>query len=273
MTLNFEQRRDHHAIGQFDASLVFFRSLSATAFARAVSELENYAKENDLPVPINRQVIQFNFSGHSQVDSTPPQQAGWQRFASNGEIEMVVVLDDNSILFSCRKYETWEKMMPRIIEVFSRLSRHFLIEVPAITRFQVNYANEFRCTSEVFNSGQEIFRTNTPWLVPAIANTTDAWHSNCGQFESVTKMRRRLVNIQCASRRQGDPSFEHSISFVEATLSVAEAYDIPGESPLIVPLETVEEVLTGHFDAAHSREKELLRELISDDYLQLMKVK
>lgn len=271
MSLAFEQRRDKHAIGQFDASLFFFQPANASTFARAVSELEGYARENDLPAPINRQVFQFDLGQPESVQSFSPQSAGWQRYASTGEVETAVVLDENGIHFTCRNYSSWKEMLPRIVQFFVRVGTPILAEVPAITKFQINYQNQFRCVDLSGESGAEIFREKNGWVAPYIFRFQDAWHSNSGAFEGIEKQYRRLINVNCSCRKQKEVGQAEQFTYVDANLLVAECYDIPEESPLVIPQQLFKKVLLENFDNAHTREKEVLRELISDEYLALMK--
>ena len=271
MALAFEQRRDNHAIGQFDASLFFFQSANPSTYAQAVSELGHYAKANDLPAPINRQIFQLDLGNPNALKSSSPQLAGWQRFASDGEIETAVALDNNAVHFTSRRYSTWQDMLPRIVDFFEKVGSSLLSEVPAVTKFQLNYQNQFRATSSKAFRASEVFRGGNGWIAPHVKNFPDNWHSNSGAFEDITQSFRRLINVNCSCTKQIELGRPEPLAYVDAHILVAQCYDVPNESPLVIPAHLFERILIENFDEAHSREKQVLHELISDDYLALMR--
>lgn len=268
MPLKFEQRRDRHAIGEFSAAVTFFQPVSANTMAKAVTELAAYARENNLPAPVNTQVFTFAVG-----QATPPsaqQVAGWQRFSSAGEPEVTVTCDEVSIHFATRTYSSWAEIRPILSAYFARISQHYVSEVPAITGFQIRYLNEFRNVNAEFDPGTELFRAPNDCIIPNVARFRDAWHSHCGWFETVSQNRRRLVNVNVDCKVGTIPQVSHPVTTLGVSLLVSERYDVPNESPLVIPVGELEAHITEHLDDAHSREKAVLAELFADDYLKLM---
>lgn len=266
----FKQRRPRHAITEFSAAMSFFQPLTPPTFAKAVNELRAYASESNLPAVINRQVISFPAGTPQGPVSFQP--AGWQRFAANGEPEVTVLCDEGTIQFSTRNYSTWVEIRETLANFFERLSRIYASEVPAVTAFQIAYLNEFDKEAPGFNSGAEVFRENSEWLVPNVSRFEDAWHSHVGWYERVSINRRRLVNVNAANKTQASPITSEPLTVVSSLFLIAEKYDILGESPLIIPLNLLRQQIVNHLDEAHEREKEILKQVVSDPYLRHMGV-
>lgn len=271
MGMTFEQRREHHAIGEFTATVRFFKALSGNTFARAAAELAAYASAHKLPAPVTRQVISFQLDQTgATAPITTPQIAGWQRFAPTGEPDVTILCDDSSIQYVTRTYTSWIEIREVLADFFCQIGEIYTSEVPAVTSFQLQYLNEFRDTSESFNPGQELFRSENDWIIPNVSRFQDAWHSHCGSFEQLSEQHRRLINVNVDCRRQPFPGLAHPASLISLLILVAENFDVPGEQPLIVPPNLLRQQLLENFDSAHTREKAILSELLVDQYLEKM---
>lgn len=270
MSLEFEQRRKKHAIGQFNAVVTFFRPLSSNGFASAAKALSEYASENNLPALLNQQVLTFEIGlGGQPTSFQQPQTAGWQRFAADGEVEQTISCDQNSVTFSTRNYPTWVELKPGLVDFFSRMSHVFFTEVPAISTFQITYINEFRRLSASSDGSNGLFRNGSQWIVPNHERFTDSWHSHAGGFEDISDNHRRLVNVNVDYTKQITDVAQFQ-SFLSAIIVVSENYDLPNQPPLIVPVDHLETEIERNLENAHRREKEVLAELFSDQYLNLM---
>lgn len=142
MALNYQLRREKHAIGEFIATLKFSAAVSAPTFAKIVPLLNEAAKELDLPAPMNVQV--FNVAFGTPQMPPPPSGTGFQRFAANGEIACSLWCDGDSISLTFRDYDRWKYILPKIVKTFSKIVPGYMAQVPAIHSFAVQYLNEFR---------------------------------------------------------------------------------------------------------------------------------
>lgn len=260
-----------HAIGEFSASIAFFRPLSGNAFGRASSALSDYAASNGIPAPVNQQVVTVEFGVQGVVPTVnQPPSAGWQRFAPNGEADLTVSCDLQSIHYVSRNYTKWVEVRDQLADFFVQVGSAYLSEVPALSTIQIRYTNEFRSVTSEPRSADELFRESNVWLVPALSRFKDAWHSHMGAFEDISGNHRRLINVNVDCQRQKSPDRDLPSTYITNLIIVSENYDVPGEKPLVIPPQLFREVLLHNLDSAHAREKDILRELYSDPYLELM---
>lgn len=268
MTLAFKQRRDHHAIGDFRAEIGFFRSVGASTFAKVVLEMEAYARENKLPASLNQQVIAIELSPSQSVQSQP--HSGWQRFSSDGQVEIAIVCHDSGLQYIKRDYSSWPQVRAELAIFFERMCTIYMAEVPAVISFSLSYLNQFRTQNSLYNSGQELIREGTGWVVPNIARFEDAWHSHTGCFELLADNERRLINVNVDCTQQSLPNKDTLETYISVLIAIAQRYDILGKSPLVIPPNLIKEQILGNFDKAHEKEKQVLAEIFSDPYLQMM---
>lgn len=268
MGLNYDIRRPNHAIGEFTATLTFFGSVGAPTFARVQPLLAEVAKQLDLPATMNIQVLNFSFGNNSAPP--PPTGTGYQRFAGNGEVACSLWCDASSITLTVRDYKRWEIELANIINAFSQIAPAYMVEVPAIHSFTVQYLNEFRAKDEVTRIASELFKRNNGWVYPRAFENSEPWHCHVGEFLKAEPPSRLLVNVNCDASLASIPPEQIVKHYVKVLILVAKHYDLPGIGPLIAKIEDLEQILRKNFDSIHDVEKKLLREIISDDYLEIM---
>lgn len=265
--MKFEKRREHHAIGEFAAVMRFFRPLDAEPYSKVVGELRAFAEENRLPAPLTGTTFMFDLSGGSPQAQPSIQTAGWQRFAPDGEPELTIMCEPQEISYISRRYTTWADMLPKICGFLSRIAPFYIETVPGVSAFQVRYLNEFRSLSSAADSGKEIFREDSRWLPGTFKSFSDAWHSHVGAFEDVSAQSRRLVNVNVDCKTALVESQDHPATLLNLLFIVAQNFDLLGMPPLILEKSNLSDNIRLHLDALHTREKELLSEVLSDQYL------
>ena len=134
MKLHFELRREHHAIGEFTASLHFFQAVSAATFTGVTERLRELSTELDLPSPAPVQIFEFTVGpqGASGSAGGPKSALGFQRFSKEGEIAESLSCEADSITYVLRDYTVWEEVAPKLESIFSKLASEYIKEVPAI---------------------------------------------------------------------------------------------------------------------------------------------
>jgi len=268
MPLNYDLRREAHAIGEFSASLNFSNQVNVNTFANVVPLLKNAADSLNLPAPMNMQVLNFGI-GNFPVQ-LPTAGSGFQRFASNGEIACSLWCDQTSITLTVREYDRWHNILPSIVKTFSSIAPAYIAEVPAIRSFSLQYLNEFRARDASIRSAAEIFRPQSKWISPFAFESDEPWHCHIGQFIPTELGYRNLVNINCDVATAQFPPEQATRNYAKALILAACHYDLPDVGPLIAHLDTISDVIRVNFDAAHTLEKKLLGEIISDGYLAIM---
>jgi len=268
MALNFKLRRDAHAIGEFTATLAFSRSVSVRAFAKVIERLKEAAKTLDLPAQMNVQV--FNIPVGPTTEPPPPGGLGFQRFASNGEIECSLWCDSDNISLTLRNYDRWHMVLPKIVEALVHIAPAYMAEVPAIRAFQVQYLNEFASKNSAEGVTAEIFRPDSRWIAPFSYSSAQPWHCHVGQFLPFDDKSRFLININCDVAPLPWPINPMTRNYVKVLILASRQYDLPSKGPLVTTTEKLSDVLNENFNTAHSLEKKLLSEIIADEYLDQM---
>lgn len=268
MALNFKLRRDAHSISEFNAVLVFSNSVSMHAFARVIEQLKTAAADLDLPAQMNVQVVNFTLP-NGQMPPPPPG-LGFQRFARDGEIACSLWCDADGIRLTIRDYDRWHNVFPKLLQAFLTIAPAYMSEVPAIKVCQVQYLNEFASNETAEISASEIFRSGSPWMAPFSANIAQPWHCHVGQFMPADDRSRYLLNVNFDVAPQPYPPTPVTRNFVKLLILVSRQYDLPGKGPLVLAVDELRAALEENFNSAHSLEKRLLSEIISDDYLDVM---
>lgn len=268
MTLQYDLRRQHHAIGEFQASLHFFQPVSASTFSLVTEALRKLAEELDLPAPSPVQVFQFMIGPQGPApSSTLGGGLGFQRFSKEGEVAESISCDANSITYVLRDYSLWEEVSPKLVRILTTLSACYIKEVPAIESIRLQYLNEFKSTSAEVKSAAELFREGSRWVAPLGYQVTEAWHCHVGVFVPHDANERRLVNVNCDISPTVDPTTNQSRILAKVLIMAGCFFNVPGGKPLIVPTDKLEGVLREKLDQAHKLEKDVLRDLVTDSYL------
>lgn len=271
MALNYELRREpHHAIGEFSAIIRFANGISASTFAKVVGELNQVAKELDLPAPVNLHSVTIAIGNSNGPKPEPINSTGFQRFASNGEVACALVCDAETITFTLRDYERWDKVLPVLTNQIARLAAIYATQVPAVRSFLVQYLNEFRAKGPHIMLTDELFKGESRWLAPIGRYNEHPWHCHVGEFQNADVNYRHLVNVNFDispnTFTQGHPP----LNYAKLLILAANQYDLPNAGPLIVDVDNIAGEIERNFNTAHSLEKRLLNEIISDEYIALM---
>ncbi|WP_324806608.1 hypothetical protein SH584_09485 [Sphingomonas sp. LY29] len=272
MSLNFELRREHHAIGEFTASLNFFQPISAPTFAVVTSALKEVAQGLNLPASVPVPSFQFTVEMQGSPGVVPPQiqsnGVGFQRFSPEGEIAEFLSCSPSAITYVLRDYTVWEEVGAKVVEIFSRLAASYVKEVPAIESVRVQYQNEFRSLIGSPLSAAELFRADNGWVAPIACQSMEAWHSHVGVYIPHSEIERRLVNVNCDISPLQFPGEGVPRTLAKVLVFCGCFFNVPGKQPLILSGEELVSTLRTKFDEAHDLEKLVLGEVISDPYLR-----
>ena len=272
MTLNYDIRRETHAIGEFSATLKFAGPVGTQAFANVLVRLKEAADRLELPAPMNFQVLNFAI-GDPNIPMPPPiamNGGGFQRFLPNGEIACSLRCDPDSIIFSLREYDRWHHVLPKIVETFAAIGEAYLSEIPAVRSFGVQYLNELRSKTAEHRDATELFKSESKWIASFASGSDEAWHCHVGQFLQTGENQRYLVNVNCDIAPNIGPGEQAAHNYVRVLILAVRNYDLPDFGPLMVDVENFASAIESNFNDAHSLEKCILGQVISDDYLAIM---
>jgi uncharacterized protein (TIGR04255 family) len=193
---------------------------------------------------------------------------GFQRFSKDGEVAESISCDPNSITYVLRDYSVWEEVSPKLIEIFSELTSEYIREVPAIQSIALQYLNEFRSAATPSHNAAELFREGSKWIAPLAFDGSEAWHSHVGIYIPHDANERRLVNVNCDIAPANLPGTNEVRTLAKILLLSGCFFNVPGGKPLIVPAQQLKDVIANKLNEAHKLEKDILRELVTDSYLE-----
>lgn len=266
MTTPFEPVAGKHAIELCVAGVIFPQPIGDEAFA-AVSELaQTVARDNDLPrisnLSIPEALINIGFP------AITPANGGLvlQRFAADGNIDAELRCERQSIVLRTRNYNRWADLQAYIERVLLPFIRIYTSEIPAIHSVRLQYDDRF---NRPMNSPKvctaAMFRNDTRWLAISDRNTIEYWHSHNGIFISEGGSRRELVNVNATVNEFAVPA--GVTDSVSLSIMVGKFYDIIGQPPLVVESAQSGEEVLKLLIACHDRHKEILAEVLTDEYL------
>lgn len=270
MALNYDIRREKHAIGEFSAIINFAGGVSASTFSMVLAALKPVAKNLDLPAPINIQTVNIAFGGPAGAQSQPVSGAGFQRFATTGEIACALVCDANSITFTLREYERWHDILPLLTEQIGSIAAAYASEVPAIRSFLLQYQNEFRANSPHVWNTDELFKQDSRWLAPIAKSSEQPWHCHVGTFSEANGSFRSLVNVNFDVSPHVFLAGEAPRNYVRVLVLASNQYDVPTVGALVVSPDNIASEIERNFNLAHALEKKVLNEIMSDAYIAIM---
>jgi uncharacterized protein (TIGR04255 family) len=273
MSLNFQLRRKNHAIGEFTASVHFFQPIGASTFASVSDVLRKISSDLDLPAPVPVQVLNLMVGPPGASITPAPQMGGtlgFQRFSKEGEVEESIACDADSIIYVLRDYTVWEDVFPKLLGLMSELASQYIKEVPALQSIRLQYTNEFRGHSAKTKSAAELFLKNARWVAPLAYESNDAWHSHVGLYIPRNAEERYLVNVNCDIAPRKFPGEQKRRSVAKVQIMAGCFFNIPGRKPLIVSPKDITSALKRKFREAHTLEKGVLREIISEPYVMAM---
>ena len=271
MTISFALRRGHHAINQFGASLNFFQPVSASLFATLLARVQEIARREDLPAPVNRQMIQFNVGLGTPIPSQVSS-IGFQRFLPNGETDLALIVDNMSITVESNNYQGWEKISSFLLSVFNEIGLIFLTEMPLVRSIGIQYQNEFRAISSQIRSANEIFNSRSPWIAPFYLSSEDIWHCHVGVFQPTSENSRDLIQVNTDNVYQKVAPLNEDMLYSRVLVAVSSNYDIPGKSPLMVEPDVLESRIGVDLNRLHGLAKDIVRATFADEYIRLMNV-
>jgi hypothetical protein len=273
MELNYNIRRESHAIGEFSATLKFAAPVGPSAFTRVLARLSECAQKLDLPAPMNIQVLNFAVGGPMMPPHAAPfalSGNGFQRFLPNGEIASSLRCDQDSIVITIREYERWHTVLPQIVDTFGVIGEEYLPEVPAIISFSVQYLNEFKAKTPEVVEASEIFKAESRWVAKFGPTSDQPWHCHVGRFIPGDSSYRYLVNVNCDIVHTPAPGDAQAHNYARILILAVRNYDLPDVGPLVISVENFRAELERNYNDIHSLEKRILGEVISDDYLAIM---
>ena len=270
-SLRFEPANSQHSIEDFFLGIRFARQLSEGTYTRVLIAARQLAAVENLPAE-NQQasfLLTLDPVAGMQHGQTAPFGTFFQRFNASGGVEEELRVERNFIGYRTSRYDRWSDITSKLETLLLPLAKVYVSEVPLLDSAFLQYVDRFTASGQTAVNWSELFRSPTPWVVSGMIPTLTGWHSHCGRFEplSDTQGARRLVNVNVDVGepliRPGAPTTNSLAILTLCTDQFAK----PGVAPKVIDSSMFPSDMRSRFDAMHDRAKEILKELLSDDYI------
>lgn len=266
MSLPYRPIADSHAIEACTITIRFAQSVDPETFAAIRARAKKIADSLDLPAEMQLSMPQF-LGGIVPQQLVPQMGVVFQRFAKNGQVETELKCELSAISLTIRSYPGWQELRAFADATILELVPLYMSVLPAISGVSIQYDDKFDGgPANQAGAAGEIFRPGTPWVVIYDAKSTQQWHSTMGIFVPKTENCRELLNVNVTVNDTPQAGGE-SVRYVGMTIVVSENFDVPGQPPLIVEQERAGQCVGDLMDVVHARQREILHEVLSDDYL------
>jgi len=197
-----------------------------------------------------------------------PRRAGFifQRASPGGQVQdWVLQIQQNFIAVNCLSYEDWATYRGRARDCFQLLLPRFVSAEFPITQISLQYIDHFFADWPVpAGAVRATFRRDSRLLSPRVFDESEQWHANQGWFE--TRPAGRVLSLLNISLAHVPP---YGQLIVDNTLRLDIA---PEESARLIG-EAIMTKLDSVSEDFHTRNKQLLAEVLSDDMLRQIGMK
>jgi hypothetical protein len=272
MSLGYQPAAGTHAIDVCTVAIRFAAVASSDAFERIKTLASAIALENDLPATEQVGLPPQLINAMGLPGSPMPLGVIYRRFAPNGQADVELRCEPSAVILQVRKYEGWSKLSDLLDKTILQLVPEYLSVLPAITGVQIQYDDRFLGgPAKEASPAAELFRQDTSWVTIHDRETRQQWHSHFGIFIREHDQGRELINVNVNVNDQLQASETDRV--VSLVFLVAEMFDVPGESPLIVSQEDGVTVVRDLLGRARRRQKQLIEQVLSDAYLRAIHFK
>jgi uncharacterized protein (TIGR04255 family) len=271
MSLDFSICRETHAIAEFQAIVQFTNPLDPASFGDVSQAATNVARELNLPARVVNPsfAVEFQQVGGAKFAPRPinPLAIGFQRFASNGDIEERINADPISVSYVTQNYVGWEKTRLILERAIGNIAAQYTKRSLPVANVLLQYSNEFPSIADGFVPAQALFREGTRWVPPILADLEDLWHNHVGMFLPGDGFK-NLVNVNVDVVFATSPERPEQYTNVKLLIVASRQYNVSGGKPLLMTASDTPAMLLESFDGAHDLEKKVFFETLSDEYLK-----
>lgn len=269
--LRFQPINSEHSIEDFFLGIRFGGQLTESTFVKTIVSARSLAVANNLPAE-NQQanlMVALDPVAGMQTRSTAGFGTHFQRFTSAGTVEEELRLERNLIGYRTGSYDRWRTIVEKLETLVLPLAQQYAAEASILDSVVLQYVDRFTANETQGVDWSELFCHGSPWVASGIISTTTAWHSHTGRFEEAgdVKPARRLINVNVDV---GEPVIRPGTSSPQSLAILTLCTDQfirPGVNPFVIDNASFVSDMRARFDALHDRAKAILREVLSDAYL------
>ncbi len=221
--------------------------------------------KNEFPASQDQQMLVVNMTPGSRSAAQQSELGGFVLSRNStflGGPNRTIVLNRESIQIHVSDYSRWEK-------VKSEVASYLRVLIPAIerpfTELGLQYQDVFNWRAEPEAMPiKDIFRQNSKYLVGNVFSLKNLWHSHHGYFED--------FEIPCKFRRLDNINVARVASPIGHAVQVVTSHRAHFSDPLWDKMEKDDSSCFEILDGMHSKNKEILRELLSDDVQNMIQL-
>jgi len=195
--LSFRPINQAHAI----VEAVFFYQFTpafSDAALRRLSELEIELRD-ELPKvsPIQKLETRIEHNPDGRISQFIEKVAGieFRKLASNGDVEWLLRVTEDTIAVHCLDYTSWEQIWPRAQRYLQQASRHSEGESNFLSVMGMKYVDRFVYEGPLSGYDARLLFAEEPLLLPQqFLTTKPLWHCYTGWFESLDDLEPDCLN-------------------------------------------------------------------------------
>jgi uncharacterized protein (TIGR04255 family) len=201
------------------------------------------------------------FPTGSNISGGTPEIAGYTYLQKNNAGQQVrdFSLRGNTLSVVVYKYTRWASIWPEVRKLFERSNPLLAASTKTVKSVVLQYIDKFtwRQPDAPFPT-KEVLRSDSKQFAPQGLELRHPWHNQFGYI-------RELPDHAWASNRVENVNLSIAAEAGFSTLTIFTIYRYFARSPSKAPADFVTNVLSPVFGEAHDHNKQLLREILTDD--------
>ena len=141
---------------------------------------DNFKSSLPLIQPINVTTIQIVNGAETRTEAVGGVQ--FLRIKANGEVDMALKLQGNSLSIICQSYTTWEKVSSEVFGYFSKVIPS--LKEQSINAITLEYIDEFNTDDKTHKWIDELFKKDSKYICAHVFDVDNFWHSHHGYFSN-----------------------------------------------------------------------------------------
>ncbi|MDP3251310.1 MAG: TIGR04255 family protein [Hydrogenophaga sp.] len=258
----FEPLHDAHAIELVQFSFQFLKPLSDGAMSRLIESMNQFEQELPVRQDLRNVSVSIGMNGPSSIGQIQGSIDGAlrQSIARNGAVEKELRVERTGIGFRDSSYTRWDNVWRGCQSFIQPLLLAIAGDEAIINVVQLQYVDKFIWHGEKNKCrAAEALRVGSKYLVPAIFESEDFWHSHTGHFVRINERVKRLVQINVDHLEEN--TAKGACPVIRAATVVIDLLNQPGyQSDLVGFREHLEEKM----QEMHNLLKAIFSELVSE---------
>lgn len=185
----------------------------------------------------------------------------FDKLTENGEQKWALIVKSDSLVCICTEYTRWAEVWKQASDLLSYLLP--AVESKKVSEIALEYVDEFTIEGYKDNSWTtELFNSKTKYLSPNVFEQTSLWHSHCGFFNTDHLLTK--INVDYVLDEQND---------MQPLVRIHTQHRKTDLENACISNEFLSGVVSQSLENQHQINKDILRDLLSQNILQIIKLK